>query len=77
MFTTIENFPYHASDIPPRFIIIGSKKCGTTALSYFLNQHPLLKQPPQNVYMTKELHFFDNLENYSKGYSWYLEQGRQ
>jgi hypothetical protein len=36
----------------PDFIIVGAPKCGTTALDYFLNQHP-------SIFMAKkELHYF-------------------
>ncbi|EDM45359.1 hypothetical protein SCB49_06117 [unidentified eubacterium SCB49] len=39
----------------PNFLIIGSPKCGTTSLYYYLNEHPEVFLPEQ-----KELHFFTN-----------------
>lgn len=50
----------------PNFFLIGAPKCGTTALSYYLNQHPdlLFSQP-------KEPNFFDDEWNYpARTYSW-------
>ena len=38
----------------PSFFIVGAPKCGTTALSKYLNCHPEIFIPEQ-----KELHFFD------------------
>ena len=38
----------------PSFFIVGAPKCGTTALSKYLNCHPQVFIPEQ-----KELHFFD------------------
>jgi hypothetical protein len=39
----------------PNFIIVGSQKCGTTALNTYLSQHPLIEIPTEY----KEPHFFD------------------
>jgi hypothetical protein len=39
------------------FIVPGAQKSGTTALHYFLNQHPQIALPDQ-----QELHFFDDEE---------------
>jgi deoxyadenosine/deoxycytidine kinase len=68
--------------VTPDFLIIGAPKCGTTALSYFLGQHP-------QVFMTenKEPRYFTALKgdletsitgngprhsgNYDKGPDWY------
>jgi Sulfotransferase domain len=58
----------------PTFIIIGSAKCGTTALASILGAHPdcCMSSP-------KEVNFFqDNLEfqrnpNYEKGWKWYQQ----
>ncbi len=36
----------------PHFLIIGAPKCGTTALHYYLSQHPEINLAP------KEIHFF-------------------
>ncbi|HEC87735.1 MAG TPA: sulfotransferase [Thermoplasmata archaeon] len=49
----------------PNFIIPGAQKSGTTALRIYLAQHP-------DIYMvSKEIHFFDDEENYRKGIEWY------
>jgi len=37
----------------PNFLIIGAKKCGTTALFKFMRQHPQIYMPK------KEIHFFE------------------
>lgn len=37
------------------FIVAGAQKCGTTALDYYLRQHPQVFLP-----RVKELHYFDN-----------------
>ncbi|WP_179333997.1 sulfotransferase family protein [Winogradskyella costae] len=39
----------------PNFIVSGFPKCGSTALHYYLNEHPEIYMPKQ-----KELHFFTN-----------------
>ena len=50
----------------PNLIIIGAMKCGTTSLHYYLSQHP-------EIYMSKlkELWFFLEENNWSKGLDWY------
>ena len=53
----------------PTFLIIGAQKAGTTALFSLLAQHPKIL-PPQE----KEINFFQDDKNFSKGYSWYHEQ---
>lgn len=52
--------------VAPRFIIAGAQKSGTTALHYYLNQHPrLLGSRP------KEVSFFSNEQAYVRGIDWY------
>lgn len=49
----------------PNFILAGPPKSGTTTLRILLNRHP-------NIYMpNRELHFFNNEENFSRGLEWY------
>ena len=49
----------------PNFILPGPPKSGTTTLRILLNRHP-------NIYMpNRELHFFNNEENFSRGLEWY------
>ncbi len=52
----------------PNFIIIGSAKCGTSTLATTLYHHPdcCFSQP-------KEVEFFNNDNNYSKGWEWYQQ----
>ena len=50
----------------PGAIIIGAKKCGTTALRQILSHHPLIETAKN------ELKFFS--ERYSRGISWYIAQ---
>lgn len=50
----------------PNFFCVGSQKAGTTTLHDVLTQHPDIYLPN-----SKEAHFFDFDENYSKGLSWY------
>lgn len=52
----------------PHFIICGTQKGGTTALLYYLRQHP-------NIYMPRrEVHFFSWYWN--KGVKWYKKHFR-
>jgi len=50
----------------PNFIIIGTAKCGTSTLSRVLAEHPdcCFSRP-------KEVEFFYDDNNYSKGWEWY------
>lgn len=49
----------------PNFLIIGSQKSGSTWLARNLGQHP-------DIFLyAKEIHFFNNSENFSKGIEWY------
>ena len=52
----------------PNVIGLGVKKCGTTALHYYMNAHPKVKVPPDH----EELGFFDRRWDY--GLDWYLER---
>ena len=57
-------------DIPkrrlPNAIIVGSAKCGTAALKFYLMFHPDV------ICADSEIHFFD--ENHQNGLDWYREQ---
>ena len=46
----------------PHFLIIGAPKCGTTALHYYLSQHPDVNLSP------KEIHYFGKDIGYGKQY---------
>lgn len=53
----------------PTFLVVGAMKSGTTALHRYFVDHPqvFVAQP-------KELHFFVEDRNYSRGSAWYAEQ---
>jgi len=53
----------------PNLIIIGSPKCGTTSLYYYLGLHP-------EIFMSreKELNFFMEERNWRRGLDWYQAQ---
>lgn len=53
----------------PNFVIIGAMKAGTTSLYHYLRGHP-------QVFMTdvKELHYFVEAKNLSRGLAWYERQ---
>lgn len=53
----------------PTFLCIGAQKAGTTWLASLVGQHPEVC-----VGVRKELHFFDHVEECSKGLSWYESQ---
>lgn len=50
----------------PNLITIGAMKCGTTSLHYYLNLHPQI-----SMSKIKELDFFVEKFNWSKGVEWY------
>ena len=52
----------------PQCLIIGARKAGTRALLQFLSLHPQIQ------IAKKEIHFFDNEDNYRKGLDWYRRQ---
>ena len=49
----------------PNFICVGAQRAGTTTLFNTLKLHPSI-----SLSLTKEVHFFDNHENYKKGINW-------
>jgi hypothetical protein len=53
----------------PNLIVIGSPKCGTTSLHYYLSLHP-------EIFMSleKELNFFIEEKNWHRGVDWYQAQ---
>ena len=54
---------------PVDFIILGSQKCGTTALSYAISNHPDIYIDPNKDPRKSEIHFFDIY--WTKGIEWY------
>lgn len=53
----------------PDFLCVGAAKAGSTTIHDVLDLHPEILLPA-----SKELHFFDNDENYAKGSAWYESQ---
>lgn len=53
--------------LPPRFVIIGTQRGGTTSLYNYLTAHPRVAGTKR-----REVHFFDL--NYQRGFDWYLQQ---
>lgn len=53
----------------PTFVIIGSQKCGTTALHAYLARHPEV-----SMSRPKELDYFVESGNWSRGVEWYRER---
>lgn len=50
----------------PEFLVCGAMKAGSTSLFHYLNQHPQI-----SMYKKKEVHFFDDDNNFKKGLDWY------
>lgn len=55
----------------PSFMVIGSQKCGTSSLHYYLNQHPNLVGS-----IPKEVHFFDRNIHFGKQLNQYRKHFR-
>jgi sulfotransferase family protein len=53
----------------PNLIVIGAAKCGTTSLHEYLDEHPEISMSRE-----KELHFFVEEKNWSRGLEWYEAQ---
>ena len=53
----------------PDFILIGAMKAGTTSLHYYLGLHPQISASKE-----KELNFFVEERNWTKGTDWYRAQ---
>lgn len=56
----------------PNFLIVGSAKCGTTALASILGSHPdcCMSQPKEVSFFQDTIDFEPN-PNYEKGWEWY------
>ena len=55
----------------PQFIIAGTQKSGSTTLSDYLNIHPDIFVP------NNELYFFENESKYDKGIEYYSKMFEQ
>jgi hypothetical protein len=49
----------------PNFLIVGTMKSGTTTLGDYLAEHDDVFVP------SHEVHYFDNAQNYARGFAWY------
>ena len=60
----------------PHFLIIGAPKCGTTALHYYLSQHPDLNISPKEIhYFGKDLGYKIVRPSLTKYQSYFKENG--
>jgi hypothetical protein len=50
----------------PDFVVIGAQKCGTSFFYGLLTRHPSVERAA-----VKEVHYFDQQENFAKGIEWY------
>jgi hypothetical protein len=53
----------------PNFLVVGAMKAGTTSLHSYLRTHPQIFMPS-----AKELHFFVQERNWTRGLQWYERQ---
>jgi hypothetical protein len=56
----------HVAGALPNLIVIGAQKCGTSVLHYYLGLHPEV-----SMSKPKELNFFIDERNWSRGTDWY------
>lgn len=67
----------HEVDMEPRkpdFLIIGSAKCGTTALASILGSHPnCCMSNPKEVSFFQDTIDYEHNPNFPKGWAWYKE----
>ena len=68
MKTFIKNLLMPHIKSKPDFIIAGAQKSGTTSLYRYLSEHPMVL--PNKSW--KEVHYYNNIENFRKGIGWYL-----
>ena len=59
---------YKQANHLPDCIVIGARKAGTRALLTYLDLHPYIRAAE------KEVHFFDDDENYMQGLEWYRKK---
>src|SRR3954453_13232385 len=50
----------------PNLVVVGAQKCGTSGLHYYLGLHPEI-----SMSRPKELNFFIEERNFSRGVDWY------
>ncbi|XP_019854532.1 PREDICTED: bifunctional heparan sulfate N-deacetylase/N-sulfotransferase-like [Amphimedon queenslandica] len=56
----------------PSLVILGPQKSGSTALHFFLKQHPRLLTNPMTTHAFEEVQFFSSDLYYNKGVDWYI-----
>ncbi|MEL7352498.1 MAG: sulfotransferase [Cyanobacteria bacterium P01_A01_bin.116] len=58
----------------PNFLIIGSAKCGTTALASILDSHPdCCMSRPKEVDFFQDTFYYQPNRNYERGWEWYQQ----
>lgn len=57
----------------PQFIIVGTRKTGTTALQWYLTMHPNLKTSIKSPTSFEEVQYFNNDGKYLNGIDWYMD----
>jgi hypothetical protein len=59
----------------PTFIIVGSAKCGTTALASILDAHSdcCMSRPKEVRFFSDTINYLPNNPNYEKGWAWYQQ----
>ncbi|NJM99335.1 MAG: sulfotransferase [Phormidesmis sp. RL_2_1] len=59
----------------PTFLIIGSAKCGTTALASILSNHPdcCMSRPKEVKFFLDTIDYKPNNPDYEKGWDWYQQ----
>ncbi|MCG8468872.1 MAG: hypothetical protein MJB57_11825 [Gemmatimonadetes bacterium] len=53
----------------PNLVVVGAQKCGTSALHYYLDLHPAIAMS-----RPKELNYFIEDRNWSRGPEWYVKR---
>ena len=54
----------------PSIVIAGPQKTGSTALHFFLKQHPQMLTNPSTQHAFEEVQFFSSELHYNKGIDW-------
>jgi len=69
---SIPSLPVDRDPSLPDFIIVGVQKAGTNTLALNLSRHPQVFMA-KGLLNRRELHFFDNEQNWQRGEAWYRE----
>jgi len=58
--------PDSQAKLENHFMCVGAQRAGTTSFYDMIKNHPDV-----NISSIKEVHYYDNIKNYRKGFSWY------